>query len=389
MTLKIFLITRFEPNPMKSIQSPIYVTQPYLPEVSEFIPYIERIWENKILTNGGELHNQLEKELENFLGVKNVVLFSNGTSALITAIQALDLPEGGEVITTPYSFVATAHSIIWNKLKPVFVDIESHSPNIDIDKIKDAYSDKTVAIMPVHCYGIPCNVKEIDAFAKAKNIKVLYDAAHAFGVKVEDGSVLNYGDMSVLSFHATKVFNTFEGGAVICHTPEMKQKLNKLKNFGIINGGADVTSFGSNGKMSEIHAAFGLLQLKYIDKLILQRKKIYELYTNELKEIEGIDLLSRNLAISDNYSYLPIVINKNYPLSRDDLFNKIIENDIFPRKYFYPLITDFKAYKKYKSYTPNSRNLSKCVLCLPIYPNLEEENIKEIICLIKENCIND
>lgn len=374
---------------MKNTESPIYVTQPYLPEVSEFIPYIEKIWKNKILTNGGELHTQLEKELEEFLGVKNVVLFSNGTSALITAIQALDLPEGGEVITTPYSFVATAHSIIWNKLKPVFVDIESHSPNIDIDKIKEAYSDKTVAIMPVHCYGIPCNVKEIDAFAKAKNIKVLYDAAHAFGVKVEEGSVLNYGDMSVLSFHATKVFNTFEGGAVICHTPEMKQKLTQLKNFGIINGGADVISFGSNGKMSEIHAAFGLLQLKHIDRLILQRKKIYELYTNALIEIDGIDLLSRDLAISDNYSYLPIIINKSYSLGRDELFLKLFENNIIARKYFHPLISDFKIYKKYKSYTPNCSNLSQRILCLPIYPNLAEEDIKKILHLLKGNFIND
>lgn len=382
MTLILFLINRFEPNTMKNIQSPVYVTQPYLPEVSEFIPYIEKIWENKILTNGGELHTQLEKELEEFLGVKNVVLFSNGTSALITAIQALDLPEGGEVITTPYSFVATAHSIIWNKLKPVFVDIESHSPNIDIDKIKEAYSDKTVAILPVHCYGIPCNVKEIDAFAKEKNIKVLYDAAHAFGIKVEDGSVLNYGDMSILSFHATKVFNTFEGGAVICHTPEMKQKLIQLKNFGIINGGEDVVYFGSNGKMSEIHAAFGLLQLKYIDRLILQRKKIYELYTNILREIEGIDLLSRDLAISDNYSYLPIVINKKYPISRDDLFNKIIENNIFPRKYFYPLITDFSVYKTYANYTPNASKLADQIMCLPIYPNLSNQTVIKILEII-------
>lgn len=383
MTLILFLINRFEPNPMKNIQSPVYVTQPHLPEVSEFIPYIEKIWENKILTNGGELHTQLEKELEEFLGVENVVLFSNGTSALITAIQALNLPEGGEVITTPYSFVATAHSIIWNKLKPVFVDIESDSPNIDLEKIKEAYSEKTVAILPVHCYGIPCNVKEIDAFAKAKNIKVLYDAAHAFGIKVEEGSVLNYGDMSVLSFHATKVFNTFEGGAVICHTPEMKQKLTQLKNFGITNGGADVLYFGSNGKMSEIHAAFGLLQLKHIDRLILQRKKIYELYTKELKEIEGIDLLSRNLAISDNYSYLPIVINKNYPLSRDDLFNKIIENDIFPRKYFYPLITDFSIYEDFKGNTPRAKELSDSVICIPIYPNIPHEIVLKVLNIIK------
>lgn len=368
---------------MKNKHSPIYVTQPHLPEISDFIPYIEKIWENKILTNGGELHNQLEKELENFLGVKNIVLFSNGTSALITAIQALDLPEGGEVITTPYSFVATAHSIIWNKLKPVFVDIESNSPNIDIEKIKEAYSDKTVAILPVHCYGIPCNVKEIDAFAKKKNIKVLYDAAHAFGIEVENGSVLNYGDMSILSFHATKVFNTFEGGAVICHTLEMKQKLTQLKNFGIIDGGIDVTSFGSNGKMSEIHAAFGLLQLKNINNLILKRKKIYELYLNKLSAINGINLLPRDIAISDNYSYLPIIVNQSYPLSRDALFNKLAENNIISRKYFYPLITDFSVYKKYSNNTENAKNLSESVVCLPIYPSLSYDDIMKIIDIIK------
>ncbi|MBW7858373.1 MAG: DegT/DnrJ/EryC1/StrS family aminotransferase, partial [Leptonema sp. (in: Bacteria)] len=253
------------------MKEPIYVTQPFLPDLQEFIPYIEEIWKNKILTNGGPFHQQLEKELATYLGVKYICLFNNGTNALFTALQTLELT--GEVITTPYSFVATTHSIMWNKLTPVFVDVCPNTLNLDPSKIEAAITEKTTAIMPVHCYGNPCDTEAIEQIAQKHNLKVLYDAAHAFGVQDKTGSILNHGDLSVLSFHATKVFNTFEGGAIICHTEAMRQKINLLKNFGIVSE-TEVVEVGSNGKMSEINAAFGLVQLKHIDEAIAQRKAL-------------------------------------------------------------------------------------------------------------------
>lgn len=371
------------------MNNPIYVTQPYLPDIEDFIPYIHKIWDNKILTNGGEFHNQLEKSLEGYLGVDNVVLFNNGTSALITALQLFDFPEGSEVITTPYTFVATAHSIIWNKLKPIFVDIESNTPNIDINRIKDAYTDKTVAILPVHCYGIPCNVDEIDTFAKQKNIKVIYDAAHAFGVRLNEKSILNYGDLSVLSFHATKVFNTFEGGAIICKDVEIKKKLIQLKNFGIVDE-THIDYVGSNGKMSEIHAAFGLLQLKKIDQVLELRKSIDHIYRELLSDVDGITCIERSASDLDNYSYFPIVINESFPLTRDELFEEFKKHNIFARKYFYPIMNDLEVYKAYSRNTPNAKWLSEHVLCLPMYPNLIKENVDLIVTVLKQGMmIND
>lgn len=364
-------------------QEPIYVTQPVLPELAEFIPYLEQIWNNKILTNCGPLHQQLEKELCEYLGVPYISLFNNGTIALVTALQALGL-EQGEVITTPYTFVATAHSIVWNKLTPVFVDINPQTSNIDPMKVEMAITDKTVAILPVHCYGIPCDVEALHKIATAHNLKLIYDAAHAFGVRYQGQSLLNYGDLSVMSFHATKVFNTFEGGAIICHSAEMKQRIDRLKNFGIVDE-KTINDISLNGKLSEVHAALGLLQLKNVESTLQARQRIDHFYRSSLIGIEGIRCIERMDLEEDNYSYFPIVISKPYPLTRDELFEKLRLHNIFARKYFYPIITDLAVYKKYQSDTPEAKYLSEQVLCLPLYPNLCTELVQKIINLIKGN----
>ena len=292
----------------------IYVTQPYLPPLAEFIPYLEKIWENKILTNGGPFHQQLERELCDYLGVKHICLFTNGTIALVTALQALRIT--GEVITTPYSFVATAHSLLWNGIKPVFVDVDPNTLNLDPAKIEAAITPHTTAIMPVHCYGHPCDVDAIQKIADNYNLKVIYDAAHAFGVQCHCGSVLNHGDLSVLSFHATKVFNTFEGGAIICPDEKTKTRIDQLKNFGHV-GELTVVAPGINGKMSEFNAAFGLLQLKHINHALANRKAIDAAYRLQLKDIKGILCLNDAGEKVANYSYFPILVNADYPISRD------------------------------------------------------------------------
>lgn len=365
--------------------NPIYVTQPFLPDLQEFIPYLEQIWQNKVLTNGGPMHQQLEKELAVYLGVKYVCLFNNGTNALFTALQALELT--GEVITTPYSFVATTHAIMWNKLTPVFVDVCPNTLNLDPSKIEAAITEKTTAIMPVHCYGNPCDTEAIEQIAQKHNLKVLYDAAHAFGVQDKTGSVLNHGDLSVLSFHATKVFNTFEGGAVICHSEEMRQKINLLKNFGIASE-TEVVEVGSNGKMSEINAAFGLVQLKHIDEAIAQRKALDACYRQALSQIKGIHCLPPSGQTISNYSYFPILVTEDYPLTRDELYQKLKDNNIFARRYFYPLISEFDMYKEMPSATvsnlPIASKATQQVLCLPIYAALEEEQHEIVIQLIKD-----
>ena len=364
--------------------NPIYVTQPFLPDLQEFIPYLEQIWQNKVLTNGGPMHQQLEKELAAYLGVKYVCLFNNGTNALFTALQALELT--GEVITTPYSFVATTHSIMLNKLTPVFVDVCPNTLNLDPSKIEAAITGKTTAIMPVHCYGNPCDTEAIEKIAQKYNLKVLYDAAHAFGVQDKTGSVLNQGDLSVLSFHATKVFNTFEGGAIICHNEEMRQKINLLKNFGIANE-TEVLEVGSNGKMSEINAAFGLVQLKHIDEAIAQRKIIDARYRQALSQVRGIHCLPPSGQTASNYSYFPILVTEEYPLTRDELYQKLKDNTIFARRYFYPLISEFEMYKEMPSAAESNLSVAskatQQVLCLPIYAALEEEQQDEIIELMK------
>jgi dTDP-4-amino-4,6-dideoxygalactose transaminase len=358
---------------------PIYVTQPFLPPLEEFIPYLEKIWESKVLTNGGPFHQQLEKALCEYLGVKHLALFTNGTIALITALQALRIT--GEVITTPYSFVATAHSLLWNGIKPVFVDIDQNTLNLDPSKIEAAITPQTTAIMPVHCYGHPSDVDAIQRIADNYNLKVIYDAAHAFGVKDAHGSVLNHGDLSVLSFHATKVFNTFEGGAIICPDAKTKLRIDRLKNFGHV-GEVTVVAPGINGKMSELNAALGLLQLKYIDQAITKRKEIDAAYRERLKNVKGICCLQDAGEKVANYSYFPILVEADYPISRDDLYQRLKDNGIHPRRYFYPLMSDFPMYRSlpsaHKENLPVATAAAQQILCLPIYPDLDMSIIDEI-----------
>lgn len=366
-------------------EKPIYVTQPYLPSLEEFIPYLEKIWDSKLLTNSGPMHQQLEKELCEYLGVKYISLFNNGTNALLAAVQALEIT--GEVITTPYSFIATSHSLLWNGLAPVFVDIDPDTLNIDTKKIEAAITPATRAIMPVHCYGNSCDVEAIQAIADKHNLKVVYDAAHAFAVKDQGGSILRHGDMSTLSFHATKVFNTLEGGAIVCPDADTKQRIDRLKNFGIVDE-TTVADVGLNGKMSEVNAAFGLLQLKHIDTVLVDRQRIDALYRAKLENIEGIRLLGEVGQAVRNYSYFPILVEASYPLTRDELYLKLKEHNIFARRYFYPLISEFSMYcglpSAQQHNLPVASQVSQQVLCLPMYPALKPCSQNTIISIIKE-----
>ena len=362
---------------------PIFVTKPNLPPLEEFIPYLREIWDSEMLTNCGPMHQRLEAELSDFLGVPFVCLFNNATNALMVALRALDIT--GEVITTPYSFIATSHSILWNGNQPVFVDIDPNTLNMDPSKIEAAITDKTAAIMPVHCYGTPCDVDAIEAIAKKHGLKVIYDAAHAFAVDCHCGSVLNHGDLSVLSFHATKVFNTFEGGAIICKDATMKKRIDLLKNFGIQDE-VTVSDVGMNGKMSEVNAAFGLLQLKTISDSIEKRKYIAQLYKRELAGITGIRCVQSDVQAKLNYGYFPILVGDDYPLSRDALYEMLKQNGIFARRYFYPLLSDFPMYSQLPSASrknlPVAANSADRVLCLPIYNVLSASDIVRIIGLI-------
>ena len=357
----------------------IYVTQPYLPPLEEFIPYLQQIWENKVLTNCGPFHHQLEEALCEHLGIKYISLFTNGTIALVTALQALRIT--GEVITTPYSFVATSHSLLWNGIKPVFVDIDPYTLNLDPAKIEAAITPQTTAIMPVHCYGHPCDVGAIQKIADNYNLKVIYDAAHAFGVEDANGSVLNHGDLSVLSFHATKVFNTFEGGAIVCPDAKTKVRIDQLKNFGHV-GETTVVAPGINGKMSEFNAALGLLQLKYIDRAIVSRKKIDAAYRERLKEVRGIRCLNDSGERVANYAYFPVLIDTDYPISRNDLNQKLKDIGIHPRRYFYPLISEYPMYRgllsAHKDNLPIATAAAQQVLCLPIYSDLDMSVVDDI-----------
>jgi dTDP-4-amino-4,6-dideoxygalactose transaminase len=358
----------------------IYVTQPFLPPLEEFIPYLESIWDNKQLTNCGPFHHELEAELRKYLGVEHIALFTNATIALIAALQALRVT--GEVITTPYSFVATSHSLLWNGIKPVFVDIDPNTLNLDPAKIEAAITPQTTAIMPVHCYGHPCDVDVIQKIADNYNLKVIYDAAHAFGVQCHCGSVLNHGDLSVLSFHATKVFNSFEGGAIICPDAKTKLRIDQLKNFGYA-GEVTVVAPGINGKMSEFNAALGLLQLKYIDQALARRKEIDSAYRERLKDIRGIQCLNDAGEKVANYAYFPILVQEDYPISRDDLYQMLKNIGFHSRRYFYPLISDFPMYRGLpsanKENLPVATKAAQQVLCLPIYPDLEMTVVDEII----------
>jgi len=358
---------------------PIYVTQPYLPPLEEFIPYLKHIWESKILTNGGPFHGQLEEALCEHLGVKHIALFTNATIALVTALQSLRIT--GEVITTPYSFVATSHSLLWNGIKPVFVDVDPYTLNLDPSKIEAAITQQTTAIMPVHCYGHPCDVDAIQEIADTYNLKVIYDAAPAFGVQDNGGSILRHGDLSVLSFHATKVFTTFEGGAIVCPDAKTKVRIDHLKNFGHA-GEVNVVAPGINGKMSEFNAALGLLQLKYIDQALARRKEIDAAYRDRLKGTKGIRCMADPREKIANYAYFPIFVEDDYPISRDELYLKLKADGIHPRRYFYPLISDFPMYRGLPSARrdnlPVAREAARKILCLPIYPTLEPSQVDVI-----------
>lgn len=358
---------------------PIPVTSPLLPPLEEFIPYLQRIWDSRILTNGGSMHQALEKALCDYLGVEHIALFANGTLALVTSLQALRVT--GEVITTPYSFVATAHSLLWNGIKPVFVDIDPVTLNLDPARIEAAITPKTTAIMPVHCYGTPCDVAEIQRIADTYNLRVIYDAAHAFSVRDAGGSVLRHGDLSVLSFHATKVFNTFEGGAIICPDARTRQRINHLKNFGFVDE-VTVVAPGINGKMNEVCAAFGLLQLQHIDQALARRAQIDALYRQRLADVPGLHCLRASDHVSPNNAYFPILVQDEYPLSRDELFQRMREHDILVRRYFFPLISEFPMYRGLPSALPSNLPVAHAaarrVLCLPIYPDLSEDDVERI-----------
>lgn len=369
-------------NIVKTSKNKILVTSPLLPDLQDFNNYLRQIWDSKWLTNNGSFHQQFEKALAEYLGVEYISVFTNGTLPLITALQALGLKKG-EVITTSYSFVATTHSIWWNQLKPIFVDVEPTTGNIDPAKIEAAITENTVAIMPVHVYGQPCDNERIDAIAKRHNLKVIYDAAHAFGVRKEGKSILEWGDVSTLSFHATKVFGTIEGGALICHSAEMKYQIDNLKNFGF-RGETVVEAPGINGKMDEIRAAFGLLNLKQIDAAIEARHNVAMRYREVIDKIEGLSYLVEQSDIRYNYGYFPIFVDEaRYGISRDALYEKLKANSIFGRRYFYPLISTFEPYKDFPSAAlenlPIATKMAEQVLCLPMHHALSEEDVKRII----------
>lgn len=363
---------------------PIFVTQPALPPLKEFTKLLEKIWDNKVLTNNGPFHQELEEKLAKYLGVKYLSLFSNGTLALMTALQTLNIT--GEVITTPYSFVATTHALWWNNIKPVFVDIEPNYFNLDPDKIESAITPNTTAIMPVHVYGNPCNVNKIKKIADTYGLKVIYDSAHAFGVKLKNKSILNFGDLSILSFHAVKVFNTIEGGAIVCHDKKTKNRIDYLKNFGFTSE-VTVVAPGINAKMNELQSAYGLLQLKYVDGYIKKRKKVTEVYRQALDGVPGIHFLEDMPNVTHNYSYFPVLIDKKkYGKSRDEVYELLKKHNIFGRRYFYPLISQFPTYKNLSSADKTnltvSHKITQQVLCLPISPALSKIDQVKILKLL-------
>lgn len=364
---------------MSNEDKPIYVTQPFLPPLEEFTPYLQEIWDSKFITNGGKFHTQLEAALAEYLGVKHLALFTNGTLGLVTALQALRIK--GEVITTPYSFAATAHSILWNGLTPVFADVDPVTCNLDPDAIEAAITPQTTAIMPVHCYGTPCDVQRIERIADTYGLKVIYDAAHAFGVKHKGQSLLNWGDLSVLSFHATKVYTTIEGGAIVCADAKTKQRIDYLKNFGIADE-VTVMAAGINGKMNEVQAAFGLMQLQHVDQLIARRAEIAALYRERLGSVPGLRLLDPHARTHPNHSYYPVFIDESFPLSRDAVYETLREQGVYARRYFYPLISDMPMYRGLpsaaRSHLPNAVRIANQVLCLPIYPALTDEQVHRV-----------
>ena len=360
----------------------ILVTRPHLPELKRLVPFLEKIWETRILTNCGPYHNRLEKLLCKFLNVQNVSLISNATSGLITSLYVLDL-HGKDIITTPYSFIATSHALKFANCNPIFVDIEPNGFNIDPKKIESSITKQTAAILAVHCYGIPCNVHEINKIAKKHNLKVIYDAAHAFDSKYKNKSILNHGDISVLSFHATKIFNTFEGGALICHSKSIKKKIDSFRNFGYENE-TTINSFGMNAKLSEFNAAVGILQLKEIVKVRKKLKNIKKTYFDHLKGIRGIVLPKISQENIRNLSYFPILVEKEFLCTRDNFYEKLKKYGIYSRRYFYPLITNFFPYRKFHIHDlKNSIKISKKIITLPLYADMTESEISKVIRAIK------
>ena len=358
---------------------PILVTQPSLPPLAEFVPYLEQIWDSKVLTNSGPMHQRFEAALASYLGADHLALFNNGTTALLTALQAMNL--SGEVITTPFSFAATAHSILWNGLVPVFVDIDPTSLNLDARRLEEAITERTSAILPVHCYGRPCDVGNIRAVAERHGLKVIYDAAHAFGVTTLGESVVRHGDLSVLSFHATKVFNTFEGGAIVCPDAATKLRIDRLKNFGIVNE-SSIETAGLNGKMNEVQAAFGILQLQYVDEAIARRRQVDRHYRKLLTDVEGIFMPPLAAATAINGAYFPILIRPEFPLSRDRVYERLLAQHIMARRYFYPLLSSLPMYRHLPSASlanlPNAQRIAEQVICLPIHAALSESDVDRI-----------
>ena len=364
----------------------ITVTSPLLPNLDEFTDSLKEIWESKWITNNGQFHQKLEAALAEYLKVPYISLFTNGTLPLLTALQALRIT--GEVITTPYSFVATTHALWWNGIKPVFVDIDPSTGNIDPQKIEAAITPRTTAILPVHVYGKPCDTEAIQAIADKYGLKVIYDAAHAFGVEVNGESLLNAGDMSTLSFHATKVFNTIEGGAMVMHDEKTKQRIDYLKNFGFANE-IEVVGPGINSKMDEVRSAYGLLNLKQVDAAIAARQKVAVAYRKALRNVDGISFWDDMPGVRHNYSYFPIFIDaEKYGMTRDELYMKMKDQGVWGRRYFYPLISEFSTYRGLESSRsenlPNAHMMADTVICLPMHHALREEEINRIIdCIIR------
>lgn len=368
------------------IDKPIYVTSPLLPSLEDFTFLLKEIWESKMLTNNGNFHQKLEEELAKYLKVPYLSLFTNGTLPLITALQAMRIT--GEVITTPFSFVATTHSLWWNGIKPVFVDIEPETCNLDPSKIEAAITPRTTAIMPVHVYGKPCKTKEIQEIANKYGLKVIYDAAHAFGVEINGESILNFGDMATLSFHATKVYNTLEGGALVVHDEQTKKRIDYLKNFGFASE-TEVVAPGINSKVDEVRAAYGLLNLKQVDHAINSRRKVAIRYRDELQGVKGITFFNDIPGVRHNYSYFPIFINaEEYGMTRDELYFKMKEHNVFGRRYFYPLISTFSTYRGLDSANPDNllvaTQMSNNVICLPMHHALSENEVEYILQIIKK-----
>lgn len=364
----------------------IFVTRPAMPPLDEYVDSLKEIWDSKILTNNGPFHHEFEQALAEYLGVKYISLFANGTLALITALQALRIK--GEVITTPYSFVATTHALWWNNIKPVFVDIKPDDFTINPQKIEVAITQETTAILPVHVYGNPCKNEQLQSIADTYGLKLIYDAAHAFGVKLKGKSIMKFGDLSVISFHATKVFSTIEGGAIVCNDKKTKERIDFLKNFGFVNE-TTVVLPGINAKMNELQAAYGLLQLRYIDEYVEKRKIVAELYRKLLNSVAGISFMNDIDKVRHTYSYFPVFIKSlEYGKTRDELYEYLKKNNVYARRYFYPLISQYPIYSEHpsakNSNLPVSEKVAEQVLCLPIYPDLSLKFVKMIVKMIKD-----